>query len=282
MAHEPSALDRRLFLAGTGAVFSAPLAMNAVAASAHPMTGATNSLFGKSGNFDLENNRDRLLARIKVNADLSGKRVYLWNMSRHMLCEVGKSPYQIMAELELMTIWLNPPEEGSEIPTLGAYFTRTAVDPLTFDPITSYENPYVGETLPVEDFLFGGSGIPVDANETSRHLVFQQTSPHYRMGDNIVFVNYDPDTTDGPHQPKVDTATYTSGYSDVMDPSTSSADAAYAFSGYFPASSYKWSNVPEGDPTKVLTQKVGRKVSTLNDVPPEFQRTLIAKYPDRI
>ncbi|WP_394728716.1 hypothetical protein [Altererythrobacter sp. GH1-8] len=279
MANDISEIDRRFFLAGTGAAFAAPLLSTSVPTRAHSGHGV--SVFGKSGNFDLDNPRDRLLARIKINASLTGKRVYLWNMSRHMFCEPGKPPYQILAELEAMTIWIDAPEEGATAGKIGALFTRTPVDPATFEPISSYDNPYTGKTVKLEDTLFGGNGFPVDPEVAEPNIVFQQHRPHYRMGDEFSIVNFDPDKEPGEHQPKVDSAVLTANYADVMDPSTGSADCNYSFAANFPADRYRWADVAKGDPSKIFTLKVGKKVSSLNDVPPEFQRTLIAQYPER-
>lgn len=281
MASEVSEIDRRMFLAATGAAFASPLLSTSVPAHAHETAGNSVSVFGESGNFDLDNPRDRLLARIKVNASLTGKRVYLWNMSRHMFCEPGKVPYQILAELELMTIWIEAPVEGATAGKIGALFTRTPVDPHTFQPITSYESPYTGRTITLENTLFGGNGFPVDPAAAEPNLVFQQHRPHYRMGDELAIVNFDPDKDEGPHQPKIDSAVLTAKYADVMNPEIGSADCHYSFAANFPADRYRWTGVPKGDPSKIFSLKVGKKVSQLSDVPAEFHSTLIAQYPER-
>lgn len=275
MANDLIATDRRLFLAGSGALLAAS------AASAHPH-GAALPVFGKSGNFDLNNPRDRLLARIKVNASLTGERAYIWNMSRHMLCEPGKVPYQILAEMELMTIWIEPPAGEAAPAKIGALFTRIPVDPLTFAPVTSYDNPYTGNTVALENTLFGGSGLPLDPDDPEPNIVFQQNKPHYRMGENITFVNFDPAAGDGPHQPKVDSAMLTANYADLMDPATGVVEAEYQFAAYFPAGAYRWTDVAKDDQAKIFSMKAGRKVGDKSSLPPEFLRTIGQLYPERI
>ena len=282
MANDVSEIDRRLFLAATGAAFASPLLASSVPAHGHENVDHGVSVFGKSGNFDLSNSRDRLLARIKVNASLTGKRVYLWNMSRHMFCEPGKAPYQILAELELMTIWIDPPAEGSTAGKIGALFSRIPVDPMTFEPISSYDNPYTGRTVALQNTLFGGNGFPVDPAAAEPNLVFQQHRPHYRMGDEFSIVNFDPDKEEGPHQPKVDSAVLTAKYADVMNPEIGSADCHYSFAAQFPADRYRWTGLERGDPAQIFSLKVGKKVTNLSDVPPEFQRTIVAQYPERV
>lgn len=273
MANELLGPSRRSVLGGS-AVLAAGLS---AAASAAPA-----SILGKSGNFNLDDPRDRLLARIKINASLTGERSYLYNMSRHMMCEPGKVPYQILAELELMTIWIEPTPGAKAPAKIGSLFTRIPVDPLTFEPISQYTNPVTGKTVVLKPTLFGGSGLPLDPDDPKPNIVFQQNKPHYRMGDKLVIVNFDPNQQEGPHQPRVDSAMLTANHADVMNPALGSVEAEYAFSAYFPAPVYKWSDLPKEDPSKVFSMKVGRKVFRREDIPAEFHRTIIAQFPERV
>ena len=82
--------------------------------SAHDHGGGSSSpLFEKTGNFDLTNPVDLLLARTKAVTCLAGNRTHIYMMSRHMLAEPGKEVIQLLAELELMTIWLTPSPDGA-------------------------------------------------------------------------------------------------------------------------------------------------------------------------
>jgi hypothetical protein len=243
---------------------------------------APESVFGKSGNFNLDDPRDRLLARIKINASLTGERSYIYNISRHMMCEPGKVPYQILAELELVTIWIEPTPGARAPAKIGSLFTRIPVDPLTFQPISDYTNPTTGRTIALKPTLFGGTGLPLDPDDPKPNIVFQQNKPHYRMGDKLVIVNFDPNPQEGPHQPRVDSAMLTANHAEVMDPARGSVVADYCFSAYFPAPVYKWSDLPADDPARVFSMKLGRKVFRREDIPAEFQRTIIAQFPERV
>lgn len=253
--------------------------------SAHDHGGGSSSpLFEKTGNFDLTNPVDLLLARTKAVTCLAGNRTHTYMMSRHMLAEPGKEVIQLLAELELMTIWLTPsPDGAANKAVIKALFTRIPVDPFSFEPIDSYYNPRLGREIELRHTMFGGSGTALDPSDPKPNLIMQQDEPHYMMGDKIGFVMFDPRLGEGPFQPHIDSAIFLVDRDGLMDPSTSSVEADYSFTATLKASVYSWSKIPAEDDTRMVSLKVGRKVvGGAASLPPEFRSSIAALYPERL
>lgn len=280
-AHYRSA-DRRDFLKGSAAVAAACLSSVTTPIRAQELPGLGTTAFSKTGGFDLADPRDRLLARIKVMASLTGERTYIYSVSRHMLAPPNKPSYQFFAEFDLRTIWIEPATEPGGLPHTRALFTKIPVDPISFEPISEYYNPYLGRTLPVEPVLYAGSGLPIDLDSPEPNIIYQQDKPHYRLGDDIIFINFDPKEGDGSFQPHTDSAMLRANHAQLMDPSNGWVGADYTLNAVRKASAYPWSGITKTEEAQVLSMKLGRKVGRTKDLPPEFLRTIGSQFPERL
>ncbi|MEM8917392.1 MAG: hypothetical protein AAGE37_00925 [Pseudomonadota bacterium] len=284
MARETALPTRRSILGGGAALIAGGLIAPPTQARGTKPADRTDLLFDQTGNFDLSNPQELLLARAKAVSCLSGERVHIAMMTRHMLAPPGKVPFQILAEVELMTIWLAPDLENQpNKAAIQALFTRIPVDPLSFQPVTKYHNAYLGRDVDVEHTIFGGSGLPLDPADPVPNIIFQQDEPHYRMGREIGFVMFDPRSGEGAHQPHVDTAVFRVDHDALMDPATASVAADYSYTSFLRASIFPWTGIEKGDETQVLTLKEGRKIiGGVQALPAEFQNTIGQLYPERI
>lgn len=283
MANEVFAARRRAVLAGGGALLATGLF--GAPAIAHQTTSRPVSLlFDKTGNFDLSDPGELLLARAKALTCLAGERTHICAVSRHMLAEPGKPTVQILTELDLMTVWLTPSVDGARNKAvINALFTRIAVDMFSFEPISSYYNPVLGREVEVKHTQFGGKGLGLDPSDPVPNVVLQQDEPHYTMGDDLAFVMFDPRLGEGAFQPHVDSAIFKVDRDALMDPATSSVPSDYSFTAFLKASVFKWSNIAEDNDTRVLSLKVGRKVvGGVAALPLEFRNTFATLYPERV
>jgi len=278
-------VNRRSLLAhmGLASIGVAVTAAPAAATSANPVPTGRAS-FSPRGGFDLSNPSDLKRARLKVLNSLDGSTTYFYTMTRHILCPPDKPPYPFHAEMELTTLWLERTDAMSEDEAkIRAFFTRVPLDPYSFEVIDQYKNPYTNKTLPLEDTLFAGSGFDVSLDAgTPADPVLQSDEPHYRIGDEIAFIMFDPRAGEGAFQPRIDTVVWRAKYDAVMDPATTSVEADHTYSAILKASAYPWSGIEEGDPAQMLTMKTGRKLMTLDTLPVEVQNAIVAKYPDRV
>jgi hypothetical protein len=272
--------ERRRFL--KGALALPALFLGNVSAAAQAGSGLGTPAFGRTGNFDLDDPAERLLARIKVTASLTGERTSIYSVSRYMMAPPGRPSYQLFAEFDVRTIWIEPAPDSQSLPRTRALFTKIPVDPVTFEPIKDYYNPYIGKTLPVQPVLYAGAGLPIDLCGSTPDIIYQQDKPHYRLGDDIVFVNFDPRNEDGPIQPHTDSAMLRVNFADLMNPAKGWVEAEYTIAAVRKASAYPWSGVQKGDEAQMLSMKMGRKVGRRQDLPPEFLRIFSSKFPDRI
>lgn len=279
-------LKRRSLLAqlGLASVGFALAGDSAIAATTEPRIPAGRATFTPRGGFDLSNPAHLKRARLKVLNSLDGRTTYFYTITRHILCPPSGEPYPLHAEMELTSIGLERTTDMTEDEAkVRAVFTRAPLDPYTFKVISEYQNPYVGRTLPVKDTLFAGGGraVSLDA-DTPANPILQSDEPHYRIGDDIAFIMFDPRTGEGEFQPRIDTVVWRTNYAALMDAQTLTVDADYTFSAVLRASAYAWSGIEEGDPAQMLTMKTGRKVSSVAALPIEVREALVAKYPERV
>lgn len=235
--------------------------------------------------FDLSDPRHLKLARLKVLNSLSGDTTYFYTVTRHFLCPPGKPPHPIVAEMELTTIWLERRTDMSNDQCIvRAMFTRAPLDPVSFKPTDMIHNPYSGKNMPLKYTMFSGGGFELNlSGDTPPDLITQSDEPHYRIGDDIAFIMFDPKTSDGAFQPRMDTVTWRTKYDTLMDPNTPLIEAEHTYTSIMKASVFKmWSGVEEGDPAQVLTSKVGRKLCSVGDLPREVHEYIVKKFPHRV
>ena len=254
------------------------------AAADEPAQPYGRASFSPRGGFDLDDPGHRRLARLKLFNSLDGSKTYFYTVTRHILCPPGEAPYPLHAEMELNTIWLErAPGMTEDEAIVRALFTRTPLDPFSFEPVTGYYNPYLDRNLFVADTLFGGSGFKVSLDpEAPVSPVIQSDEPHYRIGADIAFIMFDPRAGSGAFQPRVDTVVWRTDYAALMDPGTAHVEAEHNYSAVLKASTYPWSGIPDGDAAQMLTMKTGRKLCAFDDLPREVQDLIVAKYPERV
>ena len=243
------------------------------------------AVFKHPARFDLSDPHHLKLARLKVLNALNGTKTYFYTITRHIMCPPGKPPYPLLGQIELTTIFLERREGMSDNQAvIRALFTRAPLDANTFKPITSYFNPYVEREIPLKYTLFAGGGIEVDlSGDAPVDLITQSDEPHYRIGDDIAFIMYDPIASDGAFQPRMDTVTWRVNYDDLMNPEKPLIEAEHSYMALMKASVYKnWSGVADGDPAQIVTNKVGRKATSLEALPKECHDYIISQFPDRV
>lgn len=243
------------------------------------------AVFKHPRKLDLDDPHHLKLARLKVFNALDGSKTYFYTVARHVMLEPGKPPYPILAELELTTIFLERREGMSDTEAvIRAQFTRAPLHHSTFELIDSYYNPYLGREMPMKYTLFAGSGFEVDlGGDAPADPILQSDEPHYRIGDDIAFIMFDPLTKEGPRQPRVDMVTWRTKYDDLMNRKKKSVEAEYNYAATMRASDYAhWSGIEQGDPAQMLTQRTGRKVTSVNALPREVQELIVQKFPDRV
>lgn len=284
-------LNRRSLLVNLGlAGMGYTLARSAAAAAPPPSsadgsaTKAGSASFTPRGRFDLSNPADLKRARLKVLNSLDGSTTYFYSMTRHILCPPGEEPYPFHAEMELTTIQLLR-DEGmdDDEAKIRAVFTRAPLDPYRFTRIESLHNPYTDKRVALKDTLFAGGGSTLSLKpDAPVSPIIQSDEPHYRMGDDIEFIMFDPRAGSGAFQPRIDTVVWRTNYDALMDPTTAAVEADYTFSAILKASVYPWSGIDDGDPAQMLTMKTGRKVNSLEALPREVHDTLVSQYPERV
>lgn len=243
------------------------------------------AVFDHPGKLDLSDPHHLKLARLKVLNSLNGAKTYYYTVTRHIMCEPGKPPYPLLAELELTTIFLERREGMSDTEAvIRAQFTRAPLHHSTFEPIDAYYNPYVGRDIPMKYTLFAGGGFEVDlAGEKPADPITQSDEPHYRIGDDIAFIMYDPLSQDGARQPRVDMATWRVNYDDLMNRRKKVIEAEHTYTAFMRAAEYRhWSGLEPGDPAQILTSKTGRKVHSLDALPRECHDLIVNKFPHRV
>lgn len=252
-------------------------------ADAGTLPGAT---FARRGRFDLSDPVDLRLARLKTLASLSGSKTYFSTLSRHILCPPGKTPYPLVTEVELTTIFLERAEEHSpEQAVIRAVFTRVPLDPITFEPITALDIPYTGKRVRLRDTLFAGGNHLIDVNprdKSARDIMLQPDQPHYRFGDDMGFIMFDPREGTGEWQPRVDTVVWRVNYEKLMDPAVDPVEADYTFSALMRASVFGWTGIDEDDRAQMFSMKVGKKFTSLEQLPSLTKKRIVDQYPDRV
>jgi len=239
--------------------------------------------FGPTGPFDLSEARQRKLARLKTLNALGGEKTYFYSLSRHTLCPPGRSPYPFFAELELTTMWIERrPGMSDTQGVIRAIFTRTPIDPLTYEPISSYANAYLGRRVDVKDTLFAGGGFEIDLADQGADPILPSDEPPYEKGAQTGFIMFDPRSGDGAYQPRIDTVVWRVRTRDLMDPEVSLLPADYTYSSIMKASVYPWSAIEDGDAAQMLTQKVGAKVTDVADLPAQIRQSVVQRHPDRV
>lgn len=241
------------------------------------------AVFDYRGPFDLKNHEHYKLARLKTLNSLTGAKTYFSTISRHMLCPPGEAPYPLVNQVELTTLLLERPEGASKTSAIiRAIFTRIPIDTVTFQPIYELYIPYLDRTVPLTDTLFAGSGFELDLDgDVAPDPIIQSDEPYYEFGDEVGFIMYDPRAGQGDFQPRVDTVVWRVNKDELMDPSRDPIAADYTYTAVMKASVFKWTQIPDGDPTQVLTMKVGHKSPSLQALPQQVKDLVVSKYPER-
>ena len=252
----------------------------------------------KRGNFDLAKYSDNHLATMKITNNLVGERTYIPMITRALLGPQGKAPAVLYGHVG-MWIWQLQEVDLEEFPKAvpgamvqRAMYTGMILDPKTYEPVETVYNHVLDRHVKVEDSLSaetyvfnpGGGGESVDragfmkdAETANRRL-----RPMARFGDDICLFLDGIFSSEGPHQPRMDTSIWTMNHDDLMNPDRLLQPVDYNFAGLMRAWERSWTGFSKPDETQILWNVKGTKMHSLDRMPDIIKRTLLAKYPDRI
>lgn len=252
----------------------------------------------QKGNFDLDDLAENNLATMKITNNLLGAKTYIPMITRGLLGPQGKGGAVFYGHVGMWT-WQLQEVDPAEFPDAPegsivqrAMYTGMILDPQTYEPVETVYNHVLDRDVRVEDSLSAesyvfhpkGGGESVDRegfmedDETSKERV----RPMARFGDDICLFLDGIFSNEGPHQPRMDTSTWTMDYADLMLPDRQLRPVDYNFAGLLRAWERSWTGFAKPDETQMLWNVKGTKMHDLDDIPEIINRTLLAKYPDRV
>ncbi len=252
----------------------------------------------KMGGFNLSDARDNQIATMKITNNLVGERTYIPMITRGLLGPQGRGGAALYGHVGMWTWQLQEadPEEYPDAPqgsiVQRAMYTGMILDPRTYEPVATLYNPVLDRNVTVEDSLFAESYIfyPRGGGESADREGFMEEDeaatrpglPMARFGDDICLFLDGIFSNEGPHQPRMDTSTWTMDYADLMMADRQLRPVDYNFAGLLRAWERSWTGHIEPDDTQILWNVKGNKLHDLDDMPEIINRTLLTKYPDRI
>jgi hypothetical protein len=252
----------------------------------------------KRGDFDLAKYTDNHLATMKITNNLVGERTYIPMITRALLGPQGKGAAAFYGHVG-MWIWQLQEVDPAEFPKAApgslvqrAMYTGMILDPRTYEPVETVYNHVLDRQVKVEDslsaetyvFNMGGGGESIDRAEfmTDKETANRRLRPMARFGDDICLFLDGIFSSEGPHQPRMDTSIWTMDHADLMMADRQLRPVDYNFAGLMRAWERGWTGFSKPDETQILWNVKGTKVHSLDDMPDIIQRTLLAKYPDRV
>ncbi|MDE0455435.1 MAG: hypothetical protein OXJ63_09040 [Gammaproteobacteria bacterium] len=244
---------------------------------------------------DLTDPSDAWYAKIKATNNLAGVKTYVPMFSRAYICPQGQPAHPVFGHCGIWTWQLQKAttdefedaREGSMIQR--ALYTGTILDPYTFEPVETLENPYTGETITVEDSIFAmnyllhpmGGGRDIDIAEFYNPEEKPDT-PYVRFGDEVAFVLAGLFQGEGDYQPRADSSWWTTNYAQLIDPDQPLVETRYNFTGLMRAWERPWLGVEKPDQTQLLWAVEGRKVHSIDRIPDLLHKHVLSKYDDRV
>lgn len=252
----------------------------------------------KKGNFDLSKRSDNNLATMKITNNLVGEKTYIPMITRALLGPQGKGGAAFYGHVGMWTWQLQEldPEEYPDAPAGSmvqrAMYTGMILDPRSYEPVETVYNHVLDRHVKVEDSLSaesyvfypqgGGESVDREGFMEDDETAKARLRPMARFGDDICLFLDGIFSSEGPHQPRMDTSTWTMDYADLMLPDRQLRPVDYNFAGLLRAWERDWTGFSKPDETQMLWNVKGTKIHDLDDMPEIINRTLLSKYPDRI
>ena len=252
----------------------------------------------QKGNFNLSKPSENHLATMKITNNLVGERTYIPMITRALLGPQGKGGAAFYGHVG-MWIWQLQEPDPEEFPDAQpgslvqrAMYTGMILDPKTYEPVETVYNHVLDRDVRVEDslsaetYIFnprgGGEAVDREGFMEDEETANARLRPMARFGDDICLFLDGIFSSEGPHQPRMDTSTWTMDYADLMMPDRQLRPVDYNFAGLMRAWERSWTGFAKPDETQMLWNVKGTKIHDLDDMPEIIKRTLLAKYPDRI
>ena len=252
----------------------------------------------KHGGFDLRDPVDNRLATFKISNNLVGRKTYIAMYSRGLLGPQGKGGAPLFGHMGLWTWQMQRPrkEQYPDAPegtiVQRAMFTGIHLDPFTYEPVEEIYNTYLDRNVKVEDSLFAesylfypfGGGVSVDRPEFMNDDPDSKANlrPLVRWGDDIALMLDGIFTSEGPHQPRMDTSIWTTPFNQLDDPKVALVNTDYNFAGIMRAWERPWIGVGKDDDAQLLWNVKGTKYHDVGKFPSVIRKHIVDKYPDRV
>jgi|GEM_PF-2886729 len=261
------------------------------------MNTGTPWVASQQGNFDLADPVQNSLAKLKMTANLSGKRTYIPMLTRILVGRQDMPGGLLLGGAGMFTWQLQVPDptKYTNLPAgtaiMRSFFTSVYLDPNTMLPVKQLRNPYNGKMMELEDNIFaenflvfpkGGSVFveePQFANNSPDEPRLVNIKP---WGDELILFNGGIYKKPGKHQPKFTENTWRSPAADVMNPDVPLVHTGYNYTGINKAFQKPWSGYTTDDMETMHSLATGKKVHSAEDLPDFHKRVLAEKYPDRL
>jgi len=251
----------------------------------------------QTGNFDLDDPAQNLLARLKMTNNLIGQRTYIPMLIRLMIGREKNPGGPLLGAAGMFTWQLQVPDpnEFPDVPqdtvVSRSMYTARYLDPETMEPVERLKNPFNGKMMVLEDSTFienfliypkGGSRLIEEPEFANDDPETPKTRQFKRWGDELVLFQGGVYTEPGVHQPRFTENMWASMYKDVMDPDVSLVDTRYTFTGINKAYEKPWAGYEVSDPDLLVDLAYGKKVHRAEHLPDFHKKVLVEKYPDRL
>lgn len=249
------------------------------------------------GNFDLEDPAQNALAKLKISANLVGKRTYIPMLTRIIIAREDVPGGLLLGAASMFTWQLQVPDpkkftnlpEGSAI--MRSMFTSVYLDPHSMEPVKTLKNPYNGTVMELEDYIFvenfllfpkGGSVFVEEPQFANDKPDAPKPALIKAWGDDLILFNGGIYKEPGKHQPRFTENTWRSPKADVMNPDVPLVQTNYNFMGQNKAFEKPWTGYKLGDLESMCSLATGKKVHRAEDLPDYHKRVLVARHPDRL
>jgi len=251
----------------------------------------------QTGEFDLADPAQNRLARLKMTNNLVGRRTYIPMLVRMVIGREPNPGGPLLGAASMFTWQLQVPnpEEFPDAPDgtalMRSMFTARYLDPETMEPVERLLNPFSGEMMEVEDYIFvenfltfpnGGSRFVEERQFADDDPSKPKLSLFKKWGDELVLFAGGVYSKPGPHQPRFTENMWGSAHADVMNPDVELIETRYSFMGVNKAYEKPWAGYRVGDADILCSLAHGKKVHSAEDLPDFHKRVLAEKYPDRL
>ena len=236
-------------------------------------------------------------AYLKTINTFDGVTVFVPQFGRVMLLPPGKPATLLFNQIGLYLFHMSrPPSEmvkdrSEHTFLLTSKYTGFVVDPNTLFPLETIASPITGETLEVSESVFGDSFIidPRGSYSALRPDYFYEKKPpgfvgkpYTQLSGDLCFLLEGIFHDEGPHQPRGTSLIWRAKTADVMNPDMTRVPAAYDYQSLAFGWERAWMRFPKGDQTQMFWHVTGKKVFSVDDIPPLVRNLVAERYPERL